>query len=83
LSLMYARNGQESPHTRDPLLFIVPLSNPTVMSKRHMFCTRTDGPRPRAGRSAVRIMAIFPFEIYQSCQKSKVRIVHPPRPDRP
>jgi hypothetical protein len=34
MSSMCARNGQESPHTRAPLLFIDPLSNPTVMSKR-------------------------------------------------
>jgi hypothetical protein len=60
MSSMCARNGQEDPHTRAPLLFIVPLSNPTVMSKRHMFYAHADGPRPRAGRSAVRIMAIFP-----------------------
>jgi hypothetical protein len=83
MSSMYARNGQESPHTRAPLLFIVPHSNPTVMSKRHMFCAHADSPRPRAGRSAVHITTIFPFEIYHSCQKSKVRTVRPPWPDRP
>jgi hypothetical protein len=60
MSSMYARNGQESPHTRAPLLFIVPHSNPTVMSKRHMFCAHVDGLRPRAGRSAKHITAIFP-----------------------
>jgi hypothetical protein len=60
MSSMYARNGQESPHTRAPLLFIVPHSNPTVMSKRHMFCAHADGLRPRAGRSAKHITAIFP-----------------------
>jgi hypothetical protein len=59
MSSMYARNGQESPHTRAPLLFIVPHSNPTVMSKRHMICAHTDGSRPRTGPSAVHITAIF------------------------
>jgi hypothetical protein len=60
MSSMCARNGQERPHTRAPLLFIVPHSNPTVMSKKHMFYAHADGPRPRAGRSAVYITAIFP-----------------------
>jgi hypothetical protein len=59
MSSMYARTGQESPHTRAPLLFIVPHINPTVMSKNHMFCAHADGPRPRDGRSAVHITAIF------------------------
>jgi hypothetical protein len=83
MSSMCARNGQGSPHTRAPLLFIYPHSKPTVVSKRHMFCAHADGPRPRAGWSAVHITAIFPFEICQSCQKSKVQTVRPPRSDRP
>jgi hypothetical protein len=60
MSSMYAKNGQENPHTRAPLLFIVPHSNPTVINKRHMFYAHADGPRPRAGRSAVHITTIFP-----------------------
>jgi hypothetical protein len=83
MSSMYARNGQETPHTRAPLLFIVPHSNPNVMSTKHMFCAHAYGPRPRAGRSTVHITTIFPFEICQSCQKSKVRTVRPPWSDRP
>jgi hypothetical protein len=59
MSSMCARNSQERSHTRAPLLFIVPHSNPTVMSKRHKFCTHADGPCPRAGRSAVHITATF------------------------
>jgi hypothetical protein len=60
MSSMYARNGEESPHTWAPLLFIAPHSNPTVMCKQHIFCAHADGPRPRAGRSAVHITASFP-----------------------
>jgi hypothetical protein len=60
MSSMCARNGQESPHTWVPLLFIAHHSNPTVMCKQHTFCAHADGPRPRAGRSAVHIIAIFP-----------------------
>jgi hypothetical protein len=80
---MCARNGQESPHTRAPLLFIAHNSNPTVMCNLHISCAHADGPRPRAGRFAVHITAIFPFEIYQSCQKSEVRTVRQPWSDRP
>jgi hypothetical protein len=83
MSSMYARNGQEIPHTRAPLLFIVSHTNPTVMRKKHMFYAHADGPRPRVGRSVVHITTIFSFEICQSCQKSKVRTVRPPWPDRP
>jgi hypothetical protein len=61
MSSMCARNGQENPHTRTPLLFIDPHSNPTVMRKGHMFCARADGSRHRAGRSAVHITTIFPI----------------------
>jgi hypothetical protein len=60
MSSMCARNGQERSHTRATLLFIVPHQIPTVMSKKHLFCAHADGPRPRAGRSAVHIMTIFP-----------------------
>jgi hypothetical protein len=59
MSSMCARNGQENPHTRAPLLFIAHLTNPTVMCNLHIFCTHADGPRPKAGRSAVHMMAIF------------------------
>jgi hypothetical protein len=58
MSSMCARNGQESSLTRATLLFIVPQQNPTVMCKRQQFCAHADGPRPRAGRSAVHITAI-------------------------
>jgi hypothetical protein len=80
MSSMCARNGQESPHTRAPLLFIAHHSNPTVMCNLHIFCAHANGPRPKAGRSAVHITTIFPFEI---CQKSEVRTVHQPWSDRP
>jgi hypothetical protein len=60
MSSMYARNGQESSHTRATLLFIAPHKIPTVMSKKHLFCAHADGPRPRTGRSAVHITAIIP-----------------------
>jgi hypothetical protein len=56
---MCARNGQEGPHTRAPLLFIAHHSNPTVMYNLHIFCAHADGPRPKAGRSAVHITTIF------------------------
>jgi hypothetical protein len=32
------------------------------MSKKHLFCAHADGPRPRAGRSAVRITAKIPIQ---------------------
>jgi hypothetical protein len=60
MSSMCARNGQESPHTRAPLLFIAHLSNPTVMCKQHAFCAHADGPRPKPGRFAVHITTSFP-----------------------
>jgi hypothetical protein len=78
---MCARNGQESPHTRAPLLFIAHHTNPTVMCKQHTFCAHADGPRPKPRWSAVHITAIFPFEICQNCQKSDVCTVRPPWPD--
>ena len=53
MSSMCARNGQERSLTRATLLFIVPHLKPTVMCKRGQFCAHADGPRPRAGRSAV------------------------------
>jgi hypothetical protein len=59
MSSMCARNGQESPHTWAPLLFIAHLSNPTVMCNLHIFCAHANSPRPKAGRSAVHITAIF------------------------
>jgi hypothetical protein len=59
MSSMCARNGQESPHTQAPLLFIAHHSNPTVMCKLHIFSAHADGPRHKAGRSAVHITAIF------------------------
>jgi hypothetical protein len=83
MSSMCARNGQENPHTRAPLLFITHNSNPTVMRNSHIFYAHADGPRPKAGRSAVHITAIFPFEICQSCQKSEVQTVRQPWPNRP
>jgi hypothetical protein len=73
---------REPSHTSSPSIYS-PHSNPTVMCKQHIFCAHTDGPRLRAGRSAVHITTIFPFEICQSYQKSKVRIVRPPWSDRP
>jgi hypothetical protein len=60
MSSMCARNGQESSLTRATLLFIAPHQNPTVMCKKHQFCAHADGPRPRAGRSAVHITVIIP-----------------------
>jgi hypothetical protein len=49
MSSMCARNGQENPHTRAPLLFIAHLTNPTVMCKQHTYCAHADGPHPRPG----------------------------------
>jgi hypothetical protein len=63
MSSMCARNGQESPHTQSPLLFIAHHSNPTVMCKQHTFCAHVDGPRPKAGRSTA-------HNDYFSCLKS-------------
>jgi hypothetical protein len=60
MSSMCARNGQESPHTRAPLLFIAHNSNPTVMCNLHISYAHADGPRSRAGRSAIHITTIFP-----------------------
>jgi hypothetical protein len=81
--LNVCKNGQESPQTRAPLLFIAHHSNPTVMCNLHIFYAHADGPRPKAGRSAVHITTIFLFEICQSYQKSEVRTVRQPWPDRP
>jgi hypothetical protein len=61
MSSMYARNGEESPHTRAPLLFIVHLSILTVMCNYHNFCTHADGTRPTAGWSAIQVTAIIPI----------------------
>jgi hypothetical protein len=60
MSSMCARNSQERSHTRATLIFIVPNQIPTIMSKKHQFCAHADGPRPRAGRSVVRITTIIP-----------------------
>jgi hypothetical protein len=59
MSSMCARNGQEISHTRATLLFIVHHQIPTVMSKKHLFCAHTDGPRTRARWSAVYITTIL------------------------
>jgi hypothetical protein len=60
MSSMCARNGQESPHTRAPLLFISPNTNLAVMYNYHMLYAHTDGPRPMVRQSAVPVMAIMP-----------------------
>ena len=76
MSSMCARNGQESPHTRATLLFIVPHLKPTVMCKRGQFCAHADGP-------PYTITAIMTVETCQSRLKRWVRTVRPSRPDRP
>jgi hypothetical protein len=58
MSSMFARNCQESPHTRAPHLFIAPNTNLAVMFK-HMFYSHADGSCPMAGLSVVPIMAIM------------------------
>jgi hypothetical protein len=59
MSSMCARNGQERPHTRAPLLFVAHHSNPTVLCKHHTFRAHADGPRPKPGWSNVHITASF------------------------
>jgi hypothetical protein len=60
MSSMCARNGQERPHTRAPLLFIAHLSMLTVMCLKHTFYAHANGPRPTVGRSVVLVMAKIP-----------------------
>lgn len=69
MSSMYARSGQESPHTQAPFLFIAHNSNLVIMCKQHNFCAHMDGPRPMAGRSVVPVTAIKTVETCQCCQK--------------
>jgi hypothetical protein len=60
MSSMCARNGQERPHTRAPLLFIAHLSMLTVMCLKHTFYAHANGPRPTVGWSVVLVMDKIP-----------------------
>jgi hypothetical protein len=53
MSSMCARNCQDDPHTRAPLLFIDPNTKLAVMCNKHILYAYADGPRPMARRSAV------------------------------
>jgi hypothetical protein len=83
MSSMCARNGQESSHTRAPLSIYSPLLKSNRYEQKTQILRTRGRSRPRAGRSTIHITAIFSFEIYQSCQKSKVRTVRPLGPDYP
>jgi hypothetical protein len=61
MSSMCARNGQERPHTRAPLLFIAHLTILTVMCLKHTFGAHVDSSRPMAAWSAVQVIAIIPI----------------------
>jgi hypothetical protein len=80
---MCAMNGQESPHTRAPLLFIAQHKPSRYVQLAHVL--RTRGRSASYGRTVCRTSNGYKdrLKLASAVEKSQTWTIHPPRPDGP